>query len=172
MGLATGTVSQDYGTTSPHWAPHQSHSPAPVNISSPRRGNSPRLGNSPVRRSGNSRLGNSPVRRSGQSPSKRRDNSPTKHIKIPYVLTSRDLDKVGKQKREQGFQKMQYPVSLIGTENKKKLLEQELFYDSNLNSPEPTDRSPYNSGTSRGYESPRKIVQFEKTVAVIPQEGN
>ena len=158
VGLTTGTVSQDYGTTSPHWAPHQSRSPAPLTVSSPRRGNS-------------SRLELSPIRRSSLSPTRRRDISPGKKIKIPYVLTSRNLEKVQKQKA-QSFHKTQYPVSLIGTDDKKQLLEKELFYDSNLNSPEPSNRSPYNSGASRGYESPRKNVQFDNTVAVIPQEGN
>ena len=60
----------------------------------------------------------------------------------------------------------------MGSGDKQKLLESQLFYDSDLESPTPPNRSPYHSGVSRGYESPRKSVQFEKKVDVIPQEGS
>lgn len=164
VGLAPGTVSQDNSVPSQQWVPHQAHSPvlAPspilVNTGSPKGVRAPRLSS------------NSPTRRRDQSPEKNGSQSPSRKTKIPYLLTSRDLEKVNKETRKQ--RTTQYPVTLIGTSEKQRLLESQLFYDSELSSPEPLTRSPYNSGTSRGYESPRKSVQFEKHVDVIPQEGN
>lgn len=156
VGLTTRTVSQAYGTISPHWVPHPSQSPILVNIGSPRGGHSPRMGNSPTGRR-------------DQSPARKGEHSPSRKVKVPYLLTNRTINRVNREKRNQ---KVQYPVTLIGTRDKQEFLESQLFYDSDFNSPEPPNRSPYNSGTSRGYESPRKSVQFEKAVDVIPQEGN
>ena len=170
VGLATGTVSENYTSPNQQWVPHQSQgspvlarSPLLVKIGSPRV-RSPST--SPTRR-----RNKSPERKGSYSPERKGSHSPERKVKVPYKLTSRDLDKVNKETRIPRT-KQQYPIALIGSASNQKLVESQLFYDSDLESPTPPDRSPYHSGVAREYDSSRKSVQFEKKVDVIPQEGS
>ena len=177
VGSARGMQSEEHTPTNQQWVPHQSQgspvlsrSPLIVKIGNPRV-RSPST--SPTRRRNQSpeRKGSySPERKGSLSPQRKGSHSPERKVKVPYKLTTKELDKVNRETRKSRTK--QYPIALMGSETNQRLVESQLFYDSDLESPTPPDRSPYHSGVARGYDSSRKSVQFEKKVDVIPQEGS
>lgn len=95
-------------------------------------------------------------------------NSPRRSFQrhLPPIMSKRSLENFQNSYLQAKMERKQYPVTLVGRDQKQAYLENELF-DSDYDSSQSSSQS-YLTGRSHRHGSHRRNVQFDRNINVIP----